>query len=226
MSRQANEGMKDKNEEKVNKNVKGTKATEETDTAPKENASESHQDENEKEETKETKSDEKTEETVQDPKQLQKKIAEQATQIKELKKTSDDLKKRWMRAQADFDNYRKRSVKEKAEARKYRAQDLVTDMLETLDNFKRALEVETVSDDGAALKKGMEMVLGKLEKALKKEGVEEIDSLGKPFDPNVHQAVMQEASDEHDSGIVTQVLQAGYTLNGRVIRPAMVKVSA
>jgi Molecular chaperone GrpE (heat shock protein) len=99
-------------------------------------------------------------------------------------------------------------------------------LLEILDNFKRALDVETASEDGAALKKGMEMVLNRFEAALKKEGVEEIDSLGKPFDPNFHQAVMQEESQEHESGTVIQVLQAGYTLNGRILRPAMVKVSA
>lgn len=157
---------------------------------------------------------------------LARKVAEQASEIEKLKQSQNDLNNRWLRVQADFDNFRKRTVKEKADARKFRAQDLVTDMLEILDNFKRALEVETASEDGTALKKGMEMVLAKLEAALKKEGVEEIESLGKPFDPNIHQAVMQEKSEEHDPGIVIQVLQAGYKLNGRVIRPAMVKVSA
>ncbi|RYM05299.1 nucleotide exchange factor GrpE [Sporolactobacillus sp. THM7-7] len=157
---------------------------------------------------------------------LVQKLADQSAKIESLKKANEELNSRWLRAQADFDNFRKRTNKEKAEARKYRAQDLASDMLEILDNFKRALSVETESEDGTALKKGMEMVLKKLEAALKKEGVEEIDSLGKPFDPNLHQAVMQEESEEHESGTVIQVLQAGYTLNGRVIRPAMVKVSA
>jgi molecular chaperone GrpE len=157
---------------------------------------------------------------------LLKKIAEQADEIDTLTKKVDDFNNRMLRTQADFDNFRKRTSKEKADARKYRAQDLVTDMLEILDNFQRALAVETVSEDGQALKKGMEMVLSKLENALKKEGVEEIASLHQPFDPNVHQAVMQEDSAEHEAGTVIQVLQAGYSLNGRVIRPAMVKVSS
>lgn len=157
--------------------------------------------------------------------ELEKRIAAQASEIETLKRSGQDLNNRWLRTQADFDNFRKRTNKEKADERKYRAQALVTDLLETLDNFKRALAVATASEDGAALKKGMEMILSKLEAALKKEGVEEIDSLGKPFDPTIHQAVMQEESNEHDSGVVIQVLQAGYTLNGRVLRPAMVKVS-
>jgi molecular chaperone GrpE len=161
-----------------------------------------------------------------DSEALLKKIAEQTAEIDSLKKQSDDFNNRLLRTQADFDNFRKRTTKEKADSRKFRAQDLVSDMLEIVDNFKRALAVETVSEDGQSLKKGMEMLLSKLESALKKEGVEEISSLHQPFDPNVHQAVMQEESAEHETGTVTQVLQAGYTLNGRVIRPAMVKVSS
>lgn len=157
---------------------------------------------------------------------LNKKIDEQAGAIDKLAQEKEDLNNRLLRVQADFDNFRKRTTKEKADARKFRAQDIVTDMLDTLDNFQRALAVESISEDGKSLKQGMEMVLKKLKEALKKEGVEEIESLGKPFDPTVHQAVMQEVSSEHESGTVIQVLQAGYTLNGRVIRPAMVKVSA
>ncbi|MFT8390480.1 MAG: nucleotide exchange factor GrpE [Sporolactobacillus sp.] len=154
------------------------------------------------------------------------KVEEQAAQIDKLMKENQELKNRLLRAQADFDNFRKRTNKEKTDARKFRAQDIVTDMLETLDNFERAMAVETMSEDGAALKKGMEMVLNKLKLALEKEGVQPIEALGKPFDPNVHQAVMQEASEAHESGIVIAVLQQGYTLNGRILRPAMVKVSA
>ncbi|SFG08297.1 nucleotide exchange factor GrpE [Sporolactobacillus nakayamae] len=161
-----------------------------------------------------------------DSEALLKKIAEQTAEIDSLKKQSDDFNNRLLRTQADFDNFRKRTTKEKADSRKFRAQDLVSDILEIVDNFQRALAVETVSEEGQSLKKGMEMLLSKLENALKKEGVEEIPSLHQPFDPNVHQAVMQEESAEHESGTVIQVLQAGYTLNGRVIRPAMVKVSS
>ncbi|WP_010632230.1 nucleotide exchange factor GrpE [Sporolactobacillus vineae] len=157
---------------------------------------------------------------------LTKKISDQESEIETLKKNGQELNSRWLRTQADFDNFRKRTIKERADARKYRSQDLVTDLLEPLDNFKRALSVETATEEGASLKKGMEMVMKRLEEALKKEGVEEIPALGKPFDPKVHQAVMQEKSEDHDSGTVIQVLQAGYQLNGRVIRPAMVKVSA
>ncbi|MCI1856579.1 MAG: nucleotide exchange factor GrpE [Sporolactobacillus sp.] len=153
-------------------------------------------------------------------------IAKLNDEIAKLNNEKKELTNRLLRSRADFDNYRKRIVKERADARKFRAQDLVTDLLETLDNFKRAIAVETTSADGEALKKGMQMVLTKLETALKKEGVTRIEAVGKPFDPNFQQAVMQEKNDKFASGIVTQVLQDGYVLNGRVIRPAMVKVNS
>ncbi|MFT8870991.1 MAG: nucleotide exchange factor GrpE [Sporolactobacillus sp.] len=152
--------------------------------------------------------------------------SEQEQQIGQLRKQTDELKNRVLRVQADFDNFRKRTVRERADARKFRSQELVSDLLDTVDNFQRALAIETVSEDSAALKKGLEMVLDKLTAALKKEGVESIDSLGKPFDPTVHQAVAQEPSDAYAAGTVMEVLQPGYVLNGRVLRPAMVKVSA
>ncbi|WKB36897.1 nucleotide exchange factor GrpE [Terrilactibacillus sp. S3-3] len=156
-------------------------------------------------------------------------LAEKEAEIESLKTAHDALNNRFLRAQADFENFKRRTNKEKADSRKFRAQSLVTDLLDVLDNFKRALSVDTpsgASGDAGAFQQGMEMVLHKLEDALKKEGVEEIAALGQPFDPNLHQAVVQAESEEYDEGFVIEVFQAGYTLNGRVIRPAMVKVSA
>lgn len=222
MAKQTNEET-NKDEETVNENTENQQIQpeeEEKNDVPVSDSGEHAQDQ------AEDKAAEENEADRPDTELLEKRINELTAEADSLKKARDDLNSRWLRAQADFENYRKRTNKEKADARKYRAQDLASDMLDILDNFKRALDVETASEDGAALKKGMVMVLNKLESALKKEGVEEIDSLGKPFDPNFHQAVMQEESKEHESGTVIQVLQAGYTLNGRVIRPAMVKVSA
>lgn len=157
---------------------------------------------------------------------LARRLAGKEAEIESLKTAHDALNSRFLRAQADFENFKRRTNKEKAEGRKFRAQSLVADLLDVLDNFKRALSVETPSGDAGAFQQGMEMVLHKLEEALKKEGVEEIAALGQPFDPNLHQAVVQEKSEEYDEGFVIEVFQAGYTLNGRVIRPAMVKVSA
>ncbi|RYL91566.1 nucleotide exchange factor GrpE [Sporolactobacillus sp. THM7-4] len=212
MAKQANEEKKDEKSVTDNDQVQ---LEEEKVTKPSEPKSE--------QEANDTPSDQAG---PQDGGKTDERLEQQAAEIEALKKEKNDLNNRWLRAQADFENYKKRVNKEKAEARKYRAQDLAVDMLEILDNFKRALAVKTESEDGKALKKGMEMVLNSLESALKKEGVEEIDAQGKPFDPHKHQAVMQEKSEEYDSGTVIQVLQAGYMLNGRVIRPAMVKVSS
>lgn len=146
--------------------------------------------------------------------------------VRELEKEKEELYNRFLRLQADYDNFRRRTREEKARERLYRAQDLVGDLLPVLDNFKRALATKAEHEESKALKQGMEMVYRQLSEALKKEGVVEIEAEGKPFDPNKHQAVMQVESDEHPSNTVVEVLQAGYELNGRVIRPSMVKVSS
>ncbi|MTT32501.1 nucleotide exchange factor GrpE [Terrilactibacillus sp. BCM23-1] len=166
-------------------------------------------------------------ETVEeDAEALQAKLAEQQAQLENLAKEKEELNSRYLRAQADFENFKRRSNEEKIQARKFRSQDLVTEVLPVIDNFQRALSVQAESADAENLKQGMEMVLRQLQEALKKEGVEEIEAANQPFDPNLHQAVMQVESSEHESNTVVEVLQAGYTLNGRVVRPAMVKVSS
>ncbi|MFD2618256.1 nucleotide exchange factor GrpE [Terrilactibacillus laevilacticus] len=162
----------------------------------------------------------------EDAETLQAKLAEQQVQIENLAKEKEELNSRFLRAQADFENFKRRSNEEKIQARKFRSQDLVTEVLPVIDNFQRALSVKVESADAENLKQGMEMVLRQLQEALKKEGVEEIEAANQPFDPNLHQAVMQVESSEHESNIIVEVLQAGYTLNGRVVRPAMVKVSS
>lgn len=146
----------------------------------------------------------------------------------ELKKIEEEFAKlndQFIRVQADYDNFRKRTKAEKEAAAKYRSQSLAEQLLPVLDNFERALEVDTSTDESKSILKGVEMVYRQLVDALQQEGIEEIEAMGTPFDPHYHQAVMQEKSEEHDSGIVIDVLQKGYNLKERVIRPAMVKVS-
>ena len=98
-------------------------------------------------------------------------------------------------------------------------------LLPVLDNFERALAVETTNEESKSILTGVDMVYRQFIEALNQEGIEEIEALGEPFDPHFHQAVMQEKSEEHESGIVIEVLQKGYRLKDRVIRPSMVKVS-
>ena len=128
---------------------------------------------------------------------------------------------RYMRLMADFQNFKKRAAKEKTDLYQYANEKIVTDLLAVLDNFERALEQE-VADSG--FKEGMELIFKQMFDVLEKSGLAEIAALGEDFDPNFHNAVMTEASDEYESGKVSGVLQKGYTLNGKVIRPTMVKV--
>lgn len=161
-----------------------------------------------------------------DPHALRDKIEQQEQRISQLEDEKESLNSQLLRSKADFDNLRRRTNEEKIAARKYRAQELVESILPVIDNFERALDVSAENEDTKSLKQGMEMVYRQLVDALTKEGIEEIESVGETFDPNVHQAVMQVESNEHESNTVVEVLQKGYLLNGRVIRPAMVKVSS
>ena len=133
----------------------------------------------------------------------------------------EDESTRYMRLMADFQNFKKRAAKEKTDLYQYANEKIVTDLLAVLDNFERALEQE-VADSG--FKEGMELIFKQMFDVLEKSGLAEIAALGEDFDPNFHNAVMTEASDEYESGKVSGVLQKGYTLNGKVIRPTMVKV--
>lgn len=151
---------------------------------------------------------------------------ELAKKINQLEEELKESANRYLRLQADYDNFRRRTREEKSQERKLRAQELVTDLLPVLDNFKRALDVETSSEEANSLKQGMDMVYRQLKDALTKEGVEEVDAFNQPFDPNLHQAVMQEMVEGVEPNTVVDVFQAGYSLNGRIIRPAMVKVSS
>lgn len=149
----------------------------------------------------------------------------EADETEELREQLEAEQNKYLRLMADFDNYKRRAVKDRQEAEKFRAQSLLTDLLPVLDNFDRALAVETKSEESASLLKGLEMVRNSLLDAVKREGLEDIQAIGEPFDPNFHQAVMQEQEENQDSGIVLKELQKGYTLKGRVLRPSMVSVN-
>ncbi len=123
-------------------------------------------------------------------------------QIAELEAKLAEEENRFLRLRADYDNLRRRSQLDREAGEKYRAQSLLTDLLPVLDNFERALQVEVTSEDAISLNKGIDMVYRTLVEAINKEGLEVIPAEGVQFDPNVHQAVMQEADSEKESGIV------------------------
>ena len=147
---------------------------------------------------------------------------EAATEEAPAEEPKEEESARYMRLMADFQNYKKRVEKEKSDIYSYANEKMATELLTVLDNFERALDHEC-SDDG--FKEGMDMIFKQLFDVLGKSGLAEIPALGEEFDPNFHNAVMTEYTDEYESGKVSGVLQKGYTLNGKVIRPAMVKVA-
>ena len=127
------------------------------------------------------------------------------------------------RLQAEFDNYRKRVLKEQTDAVERAAVPAIQRLLEVLDDFDLALMSATEKPDFDRFLHGVELVYAKLADTLKAEGVERIDALGKPFDPEQHEALMQ--TGEGDHLVVADVLRPGYTLRGRVVRPAGVRVN-
>ncbi|MGE7692918.1 nucleotide exchange factor GrpE [Lysinibacillus sp. NPDC094177] len=145
--------------------------------------------------------------------------------LAELQAKLDDEEGRHLRLRADFDNIRRRNQLDREAAEKYRAQSLLSDLLPVIDNFERALQVEATSEETASIVKGIEMVYRSLLEATEKEGLQIIKAEGEQFDPNVHQAVMQEQDSEKETGVVLRELQKGYMLKDRVLRPTMVSVN-
>jgi molecular chaperone GrpE len=142
-----------------------------------------------------------------------------------LQQQSEDNHNRYLRAQADFDNFRRRTVKEKEEITQYASLKLVSQLVPVLDNFQRALLTAGEAVDVEAFAKGVDMIYRQLFQVLEAEGLKQMEVVGQPFDPEWHQAVMQVESDEYEEGIVVEAIQTGYVLKDKVIRPAMVKVS-
>ncbi|RXT14812.1 nucleotide exchange factor GrpE [Ammoniphilus sp. CFH 90114] len=152
---------------------------------------------------------------------------EQNDPLAALKQEAEENYNRYLRVQADFDNFRKRTRKEKEELQKYASLPLIEGLLPALDNLERALAAgQNTGEHSDSLIKGVEMVFRQIQSVLEQEGLKQIEAQGNPFDPQFHQAVMQEESAEYEAGIVIQELQKGYVLKDRVIRPSMVKVSS
>lgn len=143
----------------------------------------------------------------------------------ELKAKVEEAENRILRLQADYENSRRRAKLDLAATEKYKSQSLITGLLPAIDNFERALQIEADNEQTKSVLQGVEMVYRSLLDALKAEGAEQIEAVGKEFDPNLHQAVMQVEDENFDSNIVVEELQKGYILKDRVIRPTMVKVN-
>jgi molecular chaperone GrpE len=133
-----------------------------------------------------------------------------------------EYKDRMLRTLADFDNFRRRAERDRSEYVQFAAMEIVRDLLPVLDDFRRALKVETPDTEYA---KGVELIYQRLFETLKKAGLEPIDAAGKPFDPKHQQAVDRVHTDEFEDQTVLEEYQSGYNFKGKLLRPAMVKVA-
>jgi molecular chaperone GrpE len=143
--------------------------------------------------------------------------------IKEKPEPEESADTKYLRLMADFQNYKRRSEKERTEIHAFANEKLVTQLLEVLDNFERALQQDPGSDE--QFRNGMTLIIDQFKTVLNKAGVAEIPAAEAEFNPNFHHAIMMENAESIKSGHVSMVLQKGYTMNGKVIRPAIVKVA-
>ncbi|HCC4278218.1 TPA: nucleotide exchange factor GrpE [Staphylococcus aureus] len=145
--------------------------------------------------------------------------------INELQQLADENEEKYLSLYAEFENYKRRIQKENEINKTYQAQRVLTDILPAIDNIERALQIEGDDETFKSLQKGVQMVHESLINALKDNGLEVIKTEGEAFDPNIHQAVVQDDNPDFESGEITQELQKGYKLKDRVLRPSMVKVN-
>lgn len=166
----------------------------------------------------EVQEEEKQDENVEEKNPLE-------TEIEQLKGELAQAKNDIARAYADTENMKKRLQNEANQVKKYRFQQAGLELLPILDGLERALAVESENDEVKNFVKGFEMIYGQLKGVLEHEGIVEVEALDKPFDHNTMQALMQEAKEGVEPGVVIEVLQKGYMLKDRILRPALVKVS-
>lgn len=156
---------------------------------------------------------------------LEEKVLTLQAELEQSKKQAEEYYAHLQRLQAEFDNYRKRTQKEKEDFVKYASERVVEALLPVLDNFERAVQASKANQDFNSFAQGVEMIFKQMQTTLAKEGLTAIEAVGQPFDPNLHEAVLQVDSEEYPENTVVEELQKGYYLKEKVIRPSMVKVS-
>jgi molecular chaperone GrpE len=143
----------------------------------------------------------------------------------ELKQQRDDYYERLLRKTAEFDNYRKRTERERIQLSEAAAADLIEELLPLVDDMERALKADAGTEATGPIRRGVELIHKQLIETLRKRGVKPIDSLGADFDPHYHMAVSHEPADDRREGEVIEEFRRGYMLGDRLLRPAMVKVA-
>ncbi len=161
----------------------------------------------------------------QSDKKLLNKIKEQEEILINIAKERDDYKDKFLRNLAEVDNFRKRMKKEKEDFKRYILGDFLLSLLEVVDNIERALKAKSDSSDETSIITGVEMIYKQVIDLLKKHNVIEIDALGKPFDPNLHQALSREESKDVTEPTIVEVYQKGFNYNEKLLRPVLAKVA-
>lgn len=157
---------------------------------------------------------------------LKKKMGEAEDRIKQLESSSSELSDKLLRSHAEFENYRKRVIKEREDIRINTRMDAVNTIIPVLDHFELALNAAKDAKNIEVVLEGMSMIKNEFEKALSSLGVEEINAVGEEFNPNIHEAVANEPSEEYGKDIVIKQWRSGYKFQNRLIRPASVVVSS
>jgi molecular chaperone GrpE len=145
--------------------------------------------------------------------------------LEEKEESLKELNNKYLYLQADFENFKRIKAKEKQDLLKFGNEVLVKELIPVIDNLERAIEHAEKSEEGKGIVEGVQITLNEFLKVLERSGVERIDAIGKKFDPNFHEALFQEEREDMEPDTVTSELQKGYTLNGRLLRPARVAVS-
>ena len=168
---------------------------------------------------------EETQQTSEKDENSEDKKDEKNTELQDLQQKYDTLNQQYLRLAADFDNYRKRQAQERENLLKFGTENALKKMIEVLDNFERGKKALENVDDCAKVKESFDLVHKQVFDALSKLGLEVIETEGKEFDPNFHDAVMQTPTSEHPEHTIINELQKGYKMGDKVLRPALVNVA-
>ncbi len=170
--------------------------------------------------------EEASDEIIEEPENCEEEEGSDDEKLKDKKSEKDEnefLNNKMLRLQADFINYKNRVAKEKNTTYSNAVADVIKDLLPILDNFERAIETTNTSDK--SMLDGVKMIYNQFYETLEKKGLKEIEALNKNFDPNLHYSVAFDSESNCDQDIIVEVFQKGYTINDKVIRPSMVKIS-
>ena len=165
-------------------------------------------------------------EVKEEEKEVEIEIVEEKSELEILKEEVLDSKDKYLRLQAEFQNYKKRVEKQRTDLIKYSHGEVIKDILPIIDNFERAIDSAKDSENSESLIEGIELIKKSFDEFLENRKIEVVKTVGEKFDTKYHHAVMKEESDKHEDNEIIQELQKGYILEGKVLRYAMVKVAS